>query len=62
VRKKVGANRVVGEFVEQNKRRWRSQSFEAGQGLRVVVATHPSIADWCAQATDPSSLLHEALQ
>lgn len=62
VRKKLGADRPVGQFVERNNRRWTSQSFENANGLRVVVATHPSVADWCAQATDPTELVVQALQ
>jgi Uracil DNA glycosylase superfamily len=62
VRRKVGANRFYGEFVETNNRRWRSQTFVNPRNLRVVVATHPSIADWCATNTDPSNLIHEALE
>jgi hypothetical protein len=62
VRKKVKANRVIGKFTEQNNRRWASQAFEAESGMRVVVATHPSRADWCARATDPSDLVREALR
>lgn len=60
--KKVGAHRLVGTFVEQNNRRWTSSAFESRSGLRVVVATHPSIADWCTAATDPTGLVQKALQ
>jgi Uracil DNA glycosylase superfamily len=58
----LGAAQVIGEFVEQNARRWTSRAFVNARGLRVVVATHPSIADWCAQPTDPSGLIQEVLQ
>ncbi len=61
VRKKLAATRLVSQFTEQNNRRWKSQIFAGPRGIRVVVATHPSIADWCAQATDPSVLVREAL-
>ena len=40
VRKKLGANRLIAEFVEQNKRRWKSQLFSAPSGFRVVVACY----------------------
>lgn len=62
VRRKVGANRLIGQFVEENNRRWTSRAFESASGMRVVVATHPSIADWCAPATDVSGLVQEALR
>jgi hypothetical protein len=61
VRKKLRSGNVVAQFVERNERRWKSQVFETAQGLRIVVATHPSIADWCASLTDPSELVIEAL-
>jgi hypothetical protein len=62
VRRRVGANMLTAEFIEQNNRRWRSQVFTAPNGLKVVVATHPSVADWCAAATDPTPLVREALK
>ena len=62
VRRQVGANTLTAEFIEQNNRRWRSQVFASSTGLKVVVATHPSIADWCAAATDPTPLVREALK
>lgn len=62
VRRKVGADTLYAKFVETNNRRWQSQAFENGMGLRVVVATHPSIADWTALNTDPTQLVREALR
>ena len=62
VRGKVGANALYAEFVEANNRRWHSQAFVGDSGLRVVVATHPSIADWNATNTDPTQFIREALQ
>lgn len=59
--RKLGANTLVDEFVEQNNRRWRSQAFISTEGTKVVVATHPSIADWTAPATDPSQLIVQSL-
>lgn len=61
VRRKLGADRLVDQLVERNRRRWGSMSFAAGGGLVVVVATHPSIADWSAPETDPSPLVRRAL-
>ena len=62
VRRKVGANTLHAEFVENNNRRWRSQTFAGNTGLKVVVATHPSIADWRAASTDPTELVRQAMQ
>jgi Uracil DNA glycosylase superfamily len=62
VRKKLSANTFHSEFIEMNNRRWRSQVFEGRQGIRVIVATHPSIADWTATPTDPTPLIQAALR
>ena len=59
---KIGANRQVDEFIEKNNRHWRSQTFINIHGIKVVVATHPSIANWCATSTDPSILVKRALE
>lgn len=61
VRGKIGASILQSEFVEQNNRRWRSQVFTSALGVKVVVATHPSIADWTTPATDPTPLIRQAL-
>jgi len=61
VRRRLGANALVGELVETNNRRWRSQTFVDGSGLKVVVATHPSIVDWTAASSDPTPLVRDAL-
>lgn len=61
VRKKLGATRQCDEFIENNRRRWRSTVFVNESGVRVIVATHPSIVDWTATDTDPSSLIKRAL-
>jgi len=61
VRQRLDAKVQVDEFVEANQRRWRSRSYRSPGGVTVVVATHPSIADWTAEATDPSRLVRNAL-
>jgi uracil-DNA glycosylase family 4 len=58
---KVGAHHCVETFTESNKRRWQSHAFRSSSGMTVVVATHPSIADWSAVATDPTGLMVRAL-
>lgn len=61
VRRMLSASRILGQFVESNERRWKSQVFEGARGIRVIAATHPSIADWTVPATDPSQLVVDAL-
>jgi hypothetical protein len=61
VRRQLSANTLIREFVETNNRRWRSCLFRNSSGTAVVVATHPSIANWAAPNTDPSGLVEEAL-
>ena len=58
---RLNARTQVGEFVENNNRRWRSRAYRNADGFMVVVATHPSIADWTAPATDPTELVRTAL-
>jgi len=59
---KIGANRLVDTFIEQNNRKWTSRVYENSSGMRVVIATHPSIADWCTVETDPTGLVEDALK
>jgi uracil-DNA glycosylase len=62
VREKLDAKKLVEQFVENNNRRWTSASYTNSNGIAVVVATHPSIADWTNSATDPSLLVKKALE
>ena len=62
VRERLIAHELIGEFVERNNRRWKSQSFTGMGGIKVIVGTHPSIADWCAPNTDISQLVADSLQ
>lgn len=59
--KQLRATIQSDEFVEINKRKWRSSVFASNGGVSVIVATHPSIADWTASQTDPSSLVKKVL-
>lgn len=60
VAKRLSANKLIDEFVEQNNRHWRSQVFIGSKDIKVVVATHPSIADWTSPNTDPSNMIIKA--
>lgn len=62
VRAKLGATELRGEFIEQNNRQWTSRSYANAAGLSMVVATHPSIANWASPSTDPSQLVIDALK
>ena len=61
VRERLDANTFVEEFVEKNNRHWKSVTYKNSSGIAVVVATHPSIADWTNSATDPSQLVKRIL-
>jgi hypothetical protein len=61
IRDHFDANTLIGEFVERNKRKWASSRYRNAEGLSVLQVTHPAIADWTRPATDPSSLVAEAL-
>jgi len=62
VRNKLNAHELHSSFIERNQRRWKSQVFSSPSGPRVIVATHPSIADWTALATDPTPLIRAAIE
>lgn len=61
VRARVGADHRYATFIEQNKRQWQSHAYSSPSGLKVIVATHPSIAKWVASASDPTGLVSDAL-
>jgi hypothetical protein len=62
VREMVGASTLRDRFVEDNARRWVSETFDSDTGPAVVTLTHGSIADWTAKASDPSGLVCTALE
>jgi len=62
VRGQLGATNQVDEFVETNRRNWRSVAYSSSNRVVVVVATHPSIADWTKQDTDPSPMIARLLE
>lgn len=61
VRLKLGANRLVDSFTENNQRKWRSEVFISASKIRVIIATHPSIADWTNVDADPTPLIYKHL-
>ena len=62
VRGRVDAHDLVDEFVEDNKRGWKSHVHANPQGLSVVTLAHPSQVDWTAPASDPTGLVERALR
>jgi len=61
--KQMNANTQVDQFVEQYKKRhWTSISYKNSDGVAVVVATHPSRADWSKSKADPSLLVKRMLE
>ena len=62
VREQLGARTQVDEFIEGNRRGWRSRTFRAKAGRTVVALTYPGIADWTKPATDPTNLVDRALR
>jgi len=58
-RLKLEANDLIDEFVEKNNRRWKSQVYKNNKNQIVIVATHPSIADWTNEKTDISKLVRK---
>jgi hypothetical protein len=61
VRDAVSAHEQVGQFVEANSRKWTSTDHRNKGGLHVLTLTHPSIAAWNVEATDPTPLVRAAL-
>ena len=61
VRRQTGALQPYAVFTEHNNRRWQSTAYRSVHGLKVIVATHPSVADWTAAQTDPTALVRDAL-
>ena len=59
--RQLKANRLGEEFIENNNRRWKSCVYFNEQGIAVVVATHPSRADWINPSSDPTPLVKRLL-
>jgi len=57
VRRRLGAAKLLERWEEANSRRWSFFAHEAGNGLRVLTITHPSVADWTAEPTDPTDFI-----
>ena len=62
VRKKLNVIKLIDEFVENNNRRWKTRVYQNDLGKIVIVAPHPSIADWTNEKTDPSNIVKKYLE
>lgn len=62
VKKKLKANVLIDQFIENNNRKWKTQVFKNEKNEKVIIATHPSIADWTNIKTDPSSIIRKHLE
>ncbi len=61
VGKKLKTQRYIEKRIENNGRRWRSETHVSAKGIQVVRLTHPSRTDWTKPATDPTCLVVRAL-
>lgn len=59
---KLNANELVDEYTEDNDRKWKSKVFKNNKGHYIIIATHPSRADWTNPKSDPSNLVVKYLK
>lgn len=57
VRNKLKADIKIDEYIETNNRNWKTRVFRNVNGLKVIIATHPSRANWCNPNSDPSKMI-----
>lgn len=57
VKKKLEAKTFVDSFVENNKRKWKSEVYKNEENQFVIIATHPSVANWINEKSDISDLV-----
>ena len=62
VRKKLNAVKLIDEFIENNNRKWKTRVYQNYSGMIVIIAPHPSIADWTNEKTDPSKIVKKYLE
>lgn len=62
LRHRLNAHRKIDEYVEDNRRRWKSRTHENAAGQAVVTLAHPSQVDWTARTSDPTGLVKRSLQ
>lgn len=57
VKGKLNATEEIDFFEENNNRKWKSTVFRNQKNQYVIIATHPSIADWTSNEADISNLV-----
>lgn len=62
VRRKLNAREApIAKFIECNKRKWISEAHRASDDRLVFTLTHPSIAKWQCEKSDPTQMVLETL-
>ena len=62
VASKMSAKTLADEFIENNKRRCRIEAYISDDGVKVIVASHPSIANWRSTSADPCQMIKRVLE
>jgi len=61
VARQIGAHRKLGGYVEQNRRGWPFVAMGNEAGQVVVIAAHPSRANWQNPKSDPTDFIRQFL-
>lgn len=61
VRGQLRANAPLDEFVERNRRKWKSRAFIGLGGIAVIVVAHPSVAKWMVPEADPTEFIRKVV-
>lgn len=59
VKEKIKANTLIDELIEDNNRKWRTRVYRNSNGQIVIIATHPSRADWRSPQTSITSIVRK---
>jgi hypothetical protein len=59
---RLNATQPSGAFTEANRRGWTSRAFRNKNGIYVVVASHPSRANWITKSADPTAMIAKLLR
>ena len=62
VHDRLAVNALVEEFVENNRRGWKSRTYIDGISLTAIDLTYPGVADWTNPKADPTGLVVQALE
>lgn len=59
---KLAAHEFIESISEKNRRAWKSSAYKNQRGQVIIIATHPSRADWTNPLSDPSELVIKMLK